>query len=220
MSGALALIVLRIICLPQRLWWWYEDRVLGPLLVSARRVSCGRGVRLYGVPNIARAAGASIVLGDRATLRSRTADNPLIARPCTLAALRDGAVIEIGSGVGMSGATLVATTGIKVGERSLIGAEALVLDSDFHPLDPAQRRIHETTGAKSAPVRIGIDVFIGARAIVLKGVTIGDGAVIAAGAVVTRNVAAGDIVAGNPARTVGCVDGRPAEATMESSPRE
>jgi maltose O-acetyltransferase len=54
----------------------------------------------------------------------------------------------------------------------------------------------------AAPVEIGRSVFIGARAIVLKGVTIGDGAVIGAGAVVTRDVEPGSIVAGNPARAV------------------
>jgi acetyltransferase-like isoleucine patch superfamily enzyme len=203
MSRALALFFLRIICIPQRLWWTCEDSFLGPIVLRARGVRCGKGVYLCGVPMIARAAGASIVLGDRVGIRSRTADNALIGRRCTLAALRDGAVIEIGSGVGMSGATLVAMTGIKVGSRTLIGAEAMILDSDFHPLDPAQRRIHETAGAKSAAVHIGDDVFIGARAIILKGVNIGVGAVIAAGAVVTRDVAPGDIVAGNPARVVG-----------------
>jgi acetyltransferase-like isoleucine patch superfamily enzyme len=160
---------------------------------------------LFGVPFIARSAGASIVLGDGVSLRSRTADNALIGRRCTLAARRDGAVIEIGSGVGISGATIVAMTGIHVGSRTLIGAEAMILDSDFHPLDPAQRRIHETAGAKAAAVRIGDDVFVGARAIILKGVNIGDGAVIAAGAVVTKDVAPGDVVAGNPARVVGTV---------------
>jgi acetyltransferase-like isoleucine patch superfamily enzyme len=205
MSSALARIFLRLFLLPRRLSWLCEDRVLGPLVLAARGVSFGRGVRLYGLPIIARAAGASITLKDHVGLRSRTADNPLIARPCVLSALHDGAVVEIGNNVGISGATLVATKGITVGERTLIGAAALVLDSDFHPLDPAQRRNHETAGAKSAPVQIGSDVFIGARAIILKGVTIGDGAVIAAGAVVVRSVAAGDIVAGNPARRVGSV---------------
>jgi acetyltransferase-like isoleucine patch superfamily enzyme len=213
MPKEFALFILRVLSLPQRLWWWYEDHIFGPLVLAARGVRRGRGVHLGGVPVIVCAAGASIIFSDRVGLRSRTANNPLIGRRCTLAALREGATIEIGSGVGMSGATLVAMTGIHIGSRTLVGAEAMILDSDFHPLDPAQRRIHETAGAKSAAVHIGDDVFIGARAIILKGVNVGDGAVIAAGAVVTKDVTAGDIVAGNPARVVGSVTAQSATQT-------
>lgn len=54
----------------------------------------------------------------------------------------------------------------------------------------------------SAPVIIGDDVFIGARAIILKGVTIGDGAVIGAGSVVTKSIPPRVIAAGNPARII------------------
>ena len=78
-----------------------------------------------------------------------------------------------------------------------MGSGAMVLDTDFHPpegewgwgLEPA-------FGAK--PVRIGRGVFIGARAIILKGVTIGDRAVIGAGAVVTKDVPDGHLAFGNP----------------------
>ena len=146
-----------------------------------------------------------IALGDHVCLRSRTASNVLLTRRCVLAATRDEAVLEIGDNVGISGATLVASTGIFVGPRTLIGAEAMIVDTDFHPLDPAQRRIHQTAGALSGPVHVGSDVFIGARALILKGVSIGDGAVVGAGAVVTKDVAPGAIVGGNPARVIGSV---------------
>ena len=59
-----------------------------------------------------------------------------------------------------------------------------------------------TQPLQGAPVRIGNDVWIGAHAVVLKGVTIGDGAVIAAGAVVTKDVPAGVIAGGMPARVI------------------
>jgi len=58
----------------------------------------------------------------------------------------------------------------------------------------------DAQGCSSAPVCIGDDVWIGARAVILPGVNIGRGAVIGAGAVVTRNVAANSVVAGVPAR--------------------
>ena len=81
----------------------------------------------------------------------------------------------------------------------------MILDNDFHPLDPTQRRLHPTAGAACSPVHIGSDVFIGARALVLKGVSIGDGAVVGAGAVVVKSVPPGAIVGGNPARVIGSV---------------
>jgi len=205
MTRRLALLAVRLVSLPVRVWWWWEDCVFGPILLFARDVTCGRGVRIYGVPKICRAPGAKIVLGENTSLRSRTASNVLLARYCILAATREGAVLEIGDNVGISGATLVATTGIFVGPRTLIGAEAMIIDSDFHPLDPAERRIHQTAGTLSSPVRVGSDVFIGARALILKGVSIGDGAVIGAGAVVTKDVLPGAIVGGNPARVLGSV---------------
>ena len=73
-----------------------------------------------------------------------------------------------------------------------------------HPLDPAHRR----TGLERArPVTIGRDVWVGGGAIILPGVSIGDGAVIGAGSVVTRDVPAGQTVVGNPARSRDGVDG-------------
>ena len=82
----------------------------------------------------------------------------------------------------------------------MIGPSCYVTDHD-HGMSAGQNIALQPL--RSAPTRIGNDVWIGAGAIVLKGVTIGDGAVIAAGAVVTKNVPAGAIVAGVPASTVG-----------------
>src|SRR2546430_787517 len=92
------------------------------------------------------------------------------------------------------GASIVARAAVTIGARVLIGAGACVWDTDFHPVEPEQRRVHATRGAASAPVQIGDDVFVGARALILKGVSIGSGAVVGAGAVVTKPVPAGAIV--------------------------
>jgi maltose O-acetyltransferase len=76
-------------------------------------------------------------------------------------------------------------------------APAVQIYTALHPLDPEERR----SGLESArPVRIGSNVWIGGAAIICPGVTIGDHAVIGAGSVVTKDVAPGSLVAGNPAR--------------------
>jgi len=87
---------------------------------------------------------------------------------------------------------------IEIGDDLQMGP-AVQLYTGFHPLDRATR----AAGLELArPIRIGDGVWIGGGAIILPGVTIGDGAVIGAGSVVRRDVPAGSLAAGNPARII------------------
>ena len=95
-----------------------------------------------------------------------------------------------------SDCTFLDTCEIRIGDGCLIGPR-VGLYTVNHPLEAAARR---TGVERGAPIRIGDDVWIGGGAIVVPGVSIGDGAVIAAGSVVTREVPAGVLVGGNPAR--------------------
>jgi acetyltransferase-like isoleucine patch superfamily enzyme len=88
---------------------------------------------------------------------------------------------------------------IVIGHQVNVGPLACVIGAN-HGTDPG--RTMQEQPERSAPVRIGDDVWIGAGAIILPGVTIGPGAVAAAGAVVTRDVAAGEIVGGSPAKVI------------------
>src|SRR3954451_14875670 len=87
--------------------------------------------------------------------------------------------------------------GIELGDAVLLGPGVRLISSG-HPLDPARRRRQVT----AAPIVVGRNVWIGAGATVLQGVTIGDDAVVAAGAVVTTDVPPAVLVAGVPARPV------------------
>jgi len=109
--------------------------------------------------------------------------------------------INIGNNVGMSGATITCCSEISIGDDVLIGSGVLITDNDAHPIHPELRDRAEYV--LISPVKLGKRVFVGARAIILKGVTIGDGAVIGAGAVVTKDIPANSIAVGNPARVVG-----------------
>jgi acetyltransferase-like isoleucine patch superfamily enzyme len=168
------------------------------------RIQTGQHCRFVGLPVLSLATGARVSLGNNVLVNSRFNSNPAgLPHPTILAALESDSTIEIGDGTGISGASIVARTAIKIGKRVLIGAGACIWDTDFHPLDPELRRQHATRGAKCAAITIEDEVFIGARSLILKGVKIGRGAVIGAGSVVTKDVKAGEIVAGNPARRVG-----------------
>lgn len=158
---------------------------------------------ILGRPLLSVARGARIVLGDGVRLYSATRANPLgCFQPCVLRALRQGAQLVLGRGVGLSGTVLCASASIEIGEGTIFGSGAVVVDNDFHSQTGEWGWNTEAmlSGAGARPVKIGRGVFIGARAIVLKGVTIGDRAVIGAGAVVARDVPAYHLAVGNPAQ--------------------
>lgn len=122
-------------------------------------------------------------------------------------------VVEVGSGSILVGAVFMCAEHISIGERVIVSYHVTIADSDFHPTDPVARRADAIANApygdrshrpaiESGPVVIEDDVWIGIGAIILKGVHIGRGARIEAGSVVTRNVACGATVRGNPARAV------------------
>lgn len=183
------------------------DRIFVPLWLRLLGVDCGRNCRFRGMPVIGLAPGSRIMLGNNISVNSRFDSNAAgLPHPTIFAALAPESYILIGDRTGISGASIVSRCGITIGERVFIGAGACIWDTDFHPLDAEQRRQHATRDARCAPIRIDDEAFIGARSLILKGVSIGQGAVIGAGAVVTRDVRAGDVVAGNPARVVGSVN--------------
>lgn len=87
--------------------------------------------------------------------------------------------------------------GIDIGDDVMIGPNVSLITSG-HPLDPAQRR----ACVIAKPIVIGKNVWIAAGATIIAGVTVGENAVVAAGSVVTRDVPANTLVAGNPARVI------------------
>ena len=105
--------------------------------------------------------------------------------------------IRLGQGVFANfGCVFLDVVVIEIGDNCQIGTFVQILTAD-HPRDPALR----SQGLESGkPVRIGRNVWIGAGAIILPGITVGDDAIVGAGSVVTRDVPPGATVAGNPAR--------------------
>lgn len=121
--------------------------------------------------------------------------------------------VTVGDDSVLVGAIFMCSDRITIGKRVVISYHVTIADSDFHPLDLEARRLDAIANApggdrskrppiESRPVVIEDDAWIGIGAIVLKGVHIGQGARVAAGSVVTRDVPAGATVAGNPARIV------------------
>jgi len=162
-------------------------------------ISLGKQCRFYGLPIFRRHPQSRIMLGDRCLFNSAPWSNYAgINHPCILATLNEGAILQIGHDCGFSGTALGAAASIVIGNRVMAGANTTITDTDWHPLD-SKRRAAGEAGA-SVPVVIDDDVWLGANVIVLKGVTIGAGAVIAANSVVTKSIPPGVVSGGNPAR--------------------
>lgn len=100
--------------------------------------------------------------------------------------------------------TLVDDTHIYVGDHTMIGPNVTIATGS-HPLFPEQR---ERGLQYNKPVRIGRNCWIGAGAVLVPGVTVGDDTVIGAGSVVTRDIPSGVVAVGNPCRVMRTIDGR------------
>ncbi|MGI9114693.1 MAG: acyltransferase [Chthoniobacterales bacterium] len=132
---------------------------------------------------------------------------------CSFAIGQNGSAL-IGDFTLLNGALIMAEERIEIGSHCLVSWNVGIADSDFHPLEPAQRLIDSHALApfyanrpprpklETRPVIIRDNVWIGMNAVILKGVTIGDNSVVAAGSVVTKSVASNCVVAGNPAQVV------------------
>ena len=164
-----------------------------------RGVELGEGVVFNGRPYLYRFAGSKIILRDGICLNSSLRSNPIgCSRPVSLRTMRAGAEIILGKGVGLSSTAICAAVRVEIGEGTFVGADTYIFDNDFHaPI--GEWNWGDSTPDNPRPVIVGRGVFIGARAIILKGVTIGDRAIIGAGAVVSKDVPAGHIAVGNPA---------------------
>jgi acetyltransferase-like isoleucine patch superfamily enzyme len=130
-----------------------------------------------------------------------------LASPIKISTITDVASISIGNDTGLSGTCIVCASSIRIGSEVLLGANVMIVDTDFHPIAPKNRRHSDDREAIGvAPVVIGNNVFIGAGSTILKGVQIGDDSVVGAGSVVVAGVfPQGAIIGGNPARVIGSV---------------
>lgn len=167
-----------------------QELATAPLYLQSVTVR-GAGVRTLGRPRIDNQGYMAI--GANTLLRSVNVPVELATGP--------GARLEIGREVSINFGVSIGCLGqILIGDRCRIGPYAMIVDSQFHDLYDRSRR------PPPKPVRIDDDVWIGAKASVLPGVTIGRGAVVGTSAVVTSDVEAFTIVAGVPARPVSRLD--------------
>jgi acetyltransferase-like isoleucine patch superfamily enzyme len=114
--------------------------------------------------------------------------------------VRDGAVLTVGEGTYLNDSLRIhSAVAITIGPHCLIGNNVSFFDSNFHEVEYG-------SGIKSGPIVLGRNVWIGANVIILKGVSIGDHSVIAAGSVVKSSIPAKTVAAGNPCQPIKTIE--------------
>jgi acetyltransferase-like isoleucine patch superfamily enzyme len=180
------------------------DQFVGLAVCYSEGVSVGQNVRFRGRPIIARKPGSQISIGARTVCISDGRYTALGVRgPTVLRTLTSTAEIRIGEDVGLSGVAICSAAAVTIDDGSLLGADVMIFDNDFHPIDHLDRRYAELDDPSHfLPVVIEQNVFVGTRSIICKGVRIGKNSVIGAGSVVTNSVPENCVYAGSPARFI------------------
>ena len=192
--------------MPKRKWQYYLYRILlltvtpfsGYISLCYLKywgIKVGRNVKLLGRPNILNMN--NIKIGDGTRIISGKRNLVGHYQRTSLQTGQQGS-ITIGKKCGISNAVLISQSSITIEDQVYIGGGCCIYDNDFHSVD-FNTRVNNPTVIPSSPIHIGRGTFIGGHSIILKGVTIGEYAVIAAGSVVTKNVAPGEIWGGVPA---------------------
>ena len=157
-----------------------------------------------GLPYISIAKGGKCIIDRGFRMNNGLKGNP-IGRPQPCIFFVDyGAKLLIGKNVGISSTAIIAHHSITIGDNVKIGGGVCIYDTDFHSLDARIRAIPKMDGKSKIklPVCIEENVFIGAHSTILKGVTIGNNSIVGACSVVTKDIPANEIWAGNPAHFI------------------
>ena len=158
---------------------------------------------VWGIPLIDIKRGAKLVIENNVTLTSRNKDYHInMHSPVKLFSDEPGAEIRIGENSRVHGTCIRARTSVIIGRNCLIAANCQIMDDSGHDMSFPNVEDRVNTRGISKPVVIGDNVWIGANTIILPGVRIGNGSVIAAGSVVTKEIPPMVVAGGNPAKVI------------------
>lgn len=174
----------------------YYYNIRNKMRLNASHVNYSRDIVINGKIIISNCG--SIRIGKGVVINCGVYPNPVGTSLTRIYTQNSKSIVCIGNNAGISSSLIFAENEIRIDDSVLIGAETMIVDNDFHGLvyKSGTDRSEMKPGEK---IHIKEGAFIGARCLILKGVTIGKGAVVGAGSVVTRDIPEGEIWAGNPA---------------------
>lgn len=174
-------------------------------------IKYGKNFRVFNHLYLKIHVGALVQIGNNCTIMSGAGLNPLSRNIKTCIYVGKKATLKLGNDVGISSSTLWVKESVSIGNSVAIGADCIIMDTDAHNLDWKIRCSEETNEygesvdkvtAASAPIVIEDNVLVGARCIILKGVTIGARSIIGSGSIVTKDIPSDCIAAGNPCKVI------------------
>ena len=174
-------------------------------------IKYGKNFRVFNHLYLKIHVGALVQIGNNCTIMSGAGLNPLSRNIKTCIYVGKKATLKLGNDVGISSSTLWVKESVSIGNSVAIGADCIIMDTDAHNLDWKIRCFEETNEygesvdmvtAASAPIVIEDNVLVGARCIILKGVTIGARSIIGSGSIVTKDIPSDCIAAGNPCKVI------------------
>lgn len=174
--------------------------LLNFITFKRKRVKYGKDLIIHG--KIYIHGTGTLIIGNNVTICSNPRVNASAGGNKSHLFIADSGKIVIGDHVGISHVAMSSYNSIEIEDYVLIGSNCMIADTDFHSLDSNERVLDDGHGVVTFPVKICKHAFIGARSIILKGVTIGENSIIGAGSVVTKNVPPNELWAGNPARYI------------------
>ncbi len=166
------------------------------IILNYKKIDSGESNLLFGKLQIF--GEGNLKLGNNCVIASRSKNYQNSISPVSISLMEKDTEIKVGNFVELIGCFIRIRYGLEIGDRSIITPGVKIIDHD-HFLSPNKRKLKEYPGKK---IKIGNDVWVGYNAIILKGVNIGDGAIVAAGSVVTKDVKSNTIVGGVPAKKI------------------
>lgn len=175
---------------------------LAKMLLYLNGATIKNGLNVLGFLQVEVTRRGKLTIGENLSVNSGNNYN-VIGRQQKTIFWVEGDLI-IGNNVGISATAIICNHKISIGNNVTIGGNTVIYDTDFHNIDPLIRsdKTIDKQSAIKLPVLIEDNVFIGAHATILKGVTIGKNSVIGACSVVSKSVPANEIWAGNPAKYI------------------
>ena len=179
---------------------------LTKLLFYVNGVKFGINFRCNQLPKVEMSLSGKLNIGNNVLLNSGFY-NPIGRPQKCLFTIGKNAVLSIGDNVGISSSAIICHLAIIIEDNVFIGGNCVIYDTDFHDLDYKLRTAipENITRVKKKQVTIKRNAFIGAHSTILKGVNIGEGAVIGAGSVVTKDIPDFEIWGGNPVKYLSTV---------------